>query len=100
MYPEVIVTGSRKPGEMTLQFADPAGEHLPQLRHIINSYIAGDVMSLRGLLAYTGPTKPKAPKGAETLGRSSACAALRWRDLAWPDVRRDRADVQPPDRNL
>lgn len=62
---EVVVSGARRPGEMTLQFMDPLGPHLPQLRHIINSYIGGDLVSLGGLLSYAGPTKPKAAKAAE-----------------------------------
>ena len=63
--PEAVVAGSRRPGEMTLQFLDPTGAHLPQLRHIINRTIAGDLVSLGGLLSYAGPVKPKAAKGAE-----------------------------------
>ena len=63
---EVMIGGSRRPGEMTLQFADPLGPHLPQLRHILNSHIAGDLVSLGGLLSYSGPTKPRAARAAET----------------------------------
>lgn len=66
LFPEVVVVGSRQPGEMTLQFMDPAGKHLPQLRYIINSYIAGDFVSMNGMLSYSGPTKPKAAGGKET----------------------------------
>ena len=33
-------------GHATVNFVDPAGEHLPQLRHLINSYIAGDLVAL------------------------------------------------------
>ena len=79
---EVMVAGSRRPGEMTLQFADPLGPHLPQLRHILNSHIAGDLVSLGGLLSYTGPTKPRAARAAETTSafgrrlRSLSVAAL------------------------
>lgn len=63
---QVMIAGSRRPGEMTLQFLDPLGPHLPQLRHILNSHIAGDLVSLGGFLSYTGPTKPKAARAAET----------------------------------
>lgn len=69
LFPEMIVTGSRGNGEMTMQFMDPAGAHLPQLRYIINSYIAGDYVSMGGMLAYSGPTQPKAPKGVEAAAR-------------------------------
>lgn len=65
LFPECIVTGSREEGEMTLQFLDPTGPHLPQLRYIINTYIAGDIASLKGMLAYTGATQPKSVKGAD-----------------------------------
>lgn len=47
-----------------LLFAEPTGAHLAQLRYIINSYIAGDIVTLKGLMAYTGPTQPKTPKPA------------------------------------
>jgi hypothetical protein len=60
--PEIVVAGSRKDGEMTLQFLDPAGKHLPQLRYIINTYIAGDFVSMNGMMSYTGPTTPKAAR--------------------------------------
>ena len=65
IFPEAVVTGSRRDGEMTLQFMDPAGAHLPQLRYILNSYIAGDFVSLGGMLGYTGPTQPKAARAAD-----------------------------------
>ncbi|MGB3244746.1 MAG: hypothetical protein WBB25_09435 [Sulfitobacter sp.] len=45
-----------------LLFSEPTGAHLPQLRYIMNSFIAGDIATLKGMMAYTGPTQPKAPK--------------------------------------
>ena len=65
IYPEVVVAGSRRDGEMTLQFLDPAGAHLPQLRYILNSYIAGDFVSMGGMMAYSGPTQPKVARPAD-----------------------------------
>jgi len=65
LYPEIVVAGSRRDGEMTLQFMDPAGAHLPQLRYIINSYLAGDFVSLGGMLSYSGPTRPKTAEEGE-----------------------------------
>jgi alginate biosynthesis protein Alg44 len=56
---EVIVAGSRESGEMTLQFVDPLGEHLPQLRYILNTFIAGDFVSMNGMLGFSGPVKLK-----------------------------------------
>ena len=66
LFPEVVIAGSRRDGEMTLQFMEPAGAHLPQLRYILNSYIAGDIVSMGGLMSYSGPTQPKAAKAGET----------------------------------
>jgi hypothetical protein len=66
LYPEVAIAAG-KPGEMILQFIHPTGSHLPQLRYIINSAIAGDISSLGGMLAYTGPTRPKTAKKEETI---------------------------------
>lgn len=60
---DVVVVGSRENGEMTLQFMDPLGDHLPQLRYILNTYIAGDFVSMNGLLGFTGPIKPKDSQG-------------------------------------
>ncbi len=77
LFPEVVVVGSRRDGEMTLQFMDPAGKHLPQLRYIINSFIAGDFVSMGGMLSYSGPTKPK-PAG----GKEAKPSRLRIRSLA------------------
>lgn len=61
---EVIVSGAREPGEMTLQFVDPLGDHLPQLRYILNTFIAGDFVSMNGMLGFSGPVKPKENKEA------------------------------------
>lgn len=59
LYPEMVVAGSRAPGEMTLQFQDPLGDHLPQLRYILNTFIAGDFVTMNGMLGFSGPVKPK-----------------------------------------
>jgi hypothetical protein len=77
IYPEVMIAGARSDGEMTLQFIDPAGPHLPQLRFILNSFIAGDFVTMSGLLNYTGPAKPKPPKTPE-----APVSRLRMRSIA------------------
>ena len=64
MVADVMVSASD--GEkVTLLFSEPTGAHLAQLRYIMNSYIAGDLVTLKGMMAYTGPTQPKAPKGPD-----------------------------------
>ncbi len=51
-------------GQVVFQFTDPTGDHLPQLRYILNNMISGDFVSLDGLVSYTGPTEPKKAKDA------------------------------------
>lgn len=60
------VTATDRGDESTnvLLFSEPTGAHLAQLRYIMNSYIAGDIVTLNGLMSYSGPTQPKSPKAA------------------------------------
>ena len=44
-------------GHATVNFVDPAGVHLPQLRHLINSYIAGDLVALGDVIG-VAPSLP------------------------------------------
>ena len=41
--------------EIALLIEDPTGDHLPALRYLINSQIAGDFVHIGKLLSYTGP---------------------------------------------
>lgn len=54
-------------GEVDLDFAEPSGPHLPQLRHILNAYIAGDLVALGPVIGVAGTTPPK-PAGAVVAG--------------------------------
>ena len=45
------------PGRVELYFADPAGTHLPQIRHVLNAFIAGDVVALGPLLSTPEPKR-------------------------------------------
>lgn len=51
-------------GRATLVFLDPAGDHLPQLRHILNSWIAGDLVTLGETIGVASSTAPSAPRPA------------------------------------
>lgn len=62
MMAQVTATDRGDDGTSVLLFSEPTGAHLAQLRYILNSYIAGDLVTLKGMMAYTGPTQPKAPK--------------------------------------
>ncbi|AWI85708.1 hypothetical protein CEW88_18630 [Alloyangia pacifica] len=60
-------------GEIEVTFTDPTGPHLPQLRHVLNSYIAGDVVSMGRVLGVAlQPNKPsKGGKPAASGGGSA-----------------------------
>lgn len=62
LHPEITVLSEAEDGASVFQFTNPTGHHLPQLRYILNSYIAGDFVSIDGMVSYTGPTEPKKPK--------------------------------------
>jgi hypothetical protein len=62
---EVTGTDRGNSGTCVVLFSEPTGAHLGHLRYILNSYIAGDLITLKGLMSYSGPTQPKPPKAAE-----------------------------------
>jgi mannuronan synthase len=49
-------------GQAVLVFEDPTGAHLPQLRHLINSYIAGDLVTMGQVLGVAGSEAGRRPK--------------------------------------
>lgn len=68
-------------GAAVLVFQDPMGEHLPQLRHLINAYIAGDLVTLGEALtvrppAAAGPKGSRAPLGTRRWGGVLVLLAL------------------------
>jgi mannuronan synthase len=60
----------RDKGLASVTFVDPGGEHLPQMRHILNSYIAGDLVALGGVIG-VGSTLPS------PAARAASAAATR-----------------------
>ncbi len=60
-------------GTATLVFLEPLGDHLPQLRHLMNAYIAGDLVTLGNALSVSPPAGPK-PKAAPVGGRGQRVA--------------------------
>lgn len=46
-------------GEVIFSYVDPAGAHLPQLRHLLNAYIAGDLITLGSVLSPSIDAKHK-----------------------------------------
>jgi mannuronan synthase len=51
-------------GQAVLSFDDPTGAHLPQLRHLINSYIAGDLVTMGQVLGVAGSEAGRRPSQA------------------------------------
>ncbi len=72
-------------GKVRIAFADPTGEHLPQLRHILNSYVAGDLISLGGTIGVASTAgsgdkpasaaNPAAARKHKQLGTAATIAA-------------------------
>ena len=62
----------RDKGLASVTFVDPGGEHLPQMRHILNSYIAGDLVALGGVIG-VGSTLPSPATRAK-----NAAATRSW----------------------
>lgn len=57
-------TSSSASGKLALRFTDPTGPHLPQLRHLINSYISGDIADVGSVLSTSAGT-PDAKVGGK-----------------------------------
>lgn len=57
--------GTAGSGEAELIFSHPTGPHLPQLRHILNAFIAGDLVGLGQAIGVVGAAAPKTAKSAE-----------------------------------
>jgi len=66
----VTMKGQADVDTTVLLFSEPTGGHFPQLRYLINSYISGDVVSLNGMMGYSGPTQfgASGPPPKRTIG--------------------------------
>ena len=54
-------TASSTSGKLALRFTNPTGAHFIQLRHLLNSYISGDIADVGSVLSTSAGT----PRGAE-----------------------------------
>lgn len=68
---DVSKIGDSSSPDYKLSFRDPTASHLAPLRHILNSHLAGDLITMDRFLGYTGPTraKSKAPSAPLTAGQ-------------------------------
>jgi hypothetical protein len=76
-------SGGGSGGGAILVFTDPTGDHLPQLRHLLNGWIAGDLVSMGQVLGVntaplggTGPKSGAAPSGSGLGARLFGTAAM------------------------
>lgn len=66
-----IQSMDREKGAAVVGFVDPAGAHLAQLRHLMNSYIAGDLVALGEVIGVASALpSPAARATATAAGRS------------------------------
>lgn len=56
----IVDTANANTGELDLTFAEPTGPHMPQLRYLLNAWLAGDVVNLNDILQAKSRL-PKAP---------------------------------------
>ncbi len=66
-------TASSASGKLALRFTNPAGPHLPQLRHLLNSFISGDIADVGSVLSTSagapGGNSNGKPSSSRTFGR-------------------------------
>lgn len=58
-----------KKGVATVAFVEPGADHLPQMRHVMNSYIAGDLVGLGGVIRVAASVPSPAARAAKALAR-------------------------------
>jgi alginate biosynthesis protein Alg44 len=78
---ECVIDAPSGAGRAVLAFRDPAGDHLPQLRHLLNSWVAGDVVAMGpvlGISTQRPAAKPKAAagEGSSLIRRLAGASAL------------------------
>ncbi|MEO6300731.1 MAG: hypothetical protein ABIV25_16165, partial [Paracoccaceae bacterium] len=61
----------REKGTALVSFVDPAGGHLPQLRHLLNSYISGDLVALGEVIGVASALPSPAARATGKAGRQS-----------------------------
>ena len=66
----------RDKGLASVTFVDPAGEHLPQMRHILNSYIAGDLVALGGVIGVAAKLPSPAARAASAKAKRKVLPRL------------------------
>lgn len=68
-----ISAADSKTGAVTLRYRDPTGQHMPQLRYILNSWLAGDHVDVNGMLV----AESSLPKGKNTAHKVAQSGSSR-----------------------
>lgn len=74
LHPKVRILRD-SPQRLVLRFSEPTGDHLPQLRHLLNDHISGDLTSF-GSVVRTNGAMGASPAGSRRR-RTSAWSVLR-----------------------
>lgn len=64
----IETSAASEDGKTEFILTNPTGPHLAPLRYILNSYIAGDIVTMDGVLGYTGPVTIKPRPAAHKPG--------------------------------
>ncbi|MEL6838262.1 MAG: hypothetical protein AAFP85_03165 [Pseudomonadota bacterium] len=60
---DIYKVGAEDSADFELVFNDPTASHLAPLRYILNSHLAGDLVTMGRFMEYAGPTQVKANAG-------------------------------------
>jgi len=80
-----VSAGNPEAGTLSLRFVEPTGPHMPQLRYVLNSFVAGELASVEGALKAVSPAAGSAKPAARTAGFSLSSlvgGTVRWVALA------------------
>lgn len=64
----VVQSVDRDKGTATVSFVEPGGAHLPQMRHILNACIAGDLVSMGDVIGVGATAPTPAARSAQVAG--------------------------------
>jgi hypothetical protein len=67
-----VSAGNPEAGTVSLRFVEPTGPHLPQLRYVLNSFVAGELASVEGSLRATA----RVSSGAKPAARANRVSFL------------------------
>ncbi|CAN7666392.1 hypothetical protein [Rhizobium sp. LjRoot258] len=73
----VVASSDSETGAIALRFRDPTGQHMPQIRYLLNCWIAGDHVSLNGLIGLPSVREKENTSTSEAVRRPGSAALAR-----------------------